>query len=358
LQKLQVRPRAGGSGVASWSEPVRTLDWARLPKSCYLTDSSGGHISVLGGDVNSYVGQCAVVEMPDGGSMSGGVVMQAVTVGVDQRLYLGTAKLVGGLPVWTFSLAPGVGNANGIRVKKAAIAGAKDGSSEIVVIGADDDLLYHSVRAANGNWQATGFVPLGGAGGATTFKARDVAIAINASSSTSPGNAQVIASAFDVGAVYHTVRWSTGGWSGFQLVPASGGLNTTSLAITASEYGATYVVAAVTLSNGTVQLVQQSRHADASWNPSFTTVAVQPGVALSASNSVALTSTPDGGVQLLYADAKGGAWLQLRLNPDNSWSQPTLNTELATSSVRSVSISAPSSGSAPSQILLTRTSPY
>lgn len=351
---LQTRPRAGGDSVDTWPEPVKLLDWSRLPMNCYETTTQSGG-GPLAGNVDAYITQCAVVVMPDLGQKGGGVVMQAIIVGVDGRLYFGTAKKnSSGVPVWgPFNPAPGLnGSAYGIKAKKIAIAGGKDGSSQIVIIGADDDLVYHTLRQANGAWQSTGFQPLTGPG-SPVFKARDVAIAINDSEADWQGNAQVIANGFELGDVYHRVRWSNSSWSDFALVPGAGGLKTNALAITAGEDGNSYVVATATLADGSSRVMQQVRYASSNWNSSFATVALAPGVLLSASSDVALTLTTAGNAQLLYTDAAGGTWLQERRNPMIIWTQPADNVYLATKS-RTVSISAQPNGVGPSEVMLVR----
>lgn len=351
---LQTRPRTGGAAVDTWTEPVKRLDWSRLPMNCYETTTQSGG-GPLAGEVDAYITQCAVVVMPDLGQKSGGVVMQAVIVGVDGRLYFGTAKKnASGVPVWgPFNPAPGLnGSAYGIKAKKIAIAGAKDGSSQIVIIGADDDLVYHTLRQANGAWQSTGFQPLTGPG-SPVFKARDVAIAINDSDADWQGNAQVIANGFDLGDLYHRVRWSNSSWTDFALVPGARGLKTNALAITAGEDGNSYVVATATLVDGSSRVMQQVRYSSSNWNSSFATVALAPGVLLSSSSDVALTLTAAGNIQILYTDAAGGTWLQERRNPMVVWTQPADNVYLATKS-RTVSISAQPNGVGLSEVMLVR----
>lgn len=360
--RLQTRPRAGGSATVQWSEQAWNPSWSRVPQNCYETTPQGGG-GMLAGNTDFYAEQCAVVVMPDGGQMSGGVLMQAVAIGPDKRVYLSTLKNNSvGVPTWTpFVPTIGVsGNTGGVVAKEVAIAGAKDGSSQLVIT-VDDGTVYHTVRNANGTWQASGFQPL--VNGSLAFQARDVAITINASSASSPGNAQVIANGIDVGGVYHRVRSADGSWTEWAGVPGATGLNTRQLAIAAGEDGNTNVLTTVVQPDGaTAQIKRQVRYANGTWDPSFVTVAVPSSVTLPAlTTRIALTLTAGsaGKAQLMYTDAAGRAWFQERSSPLNqfAWTGPVGNTQVASGGSRAVSISAQPGGTGASEVMLTRTSP-
>jgi hypothetical protein len=356
---LETRPRAGGSPVLTWTAGAVSVDWSRVPKNCYESTPEGGG-GVLAGETELYVEKCAVAVMPDRGQKSGGVLAQVVAVGPDSRVY--HRSLVtdpfGGLPVWTpFEVVPGTGGTvTGIRAKKVAIAGSKDGSSQVLIVGADDDVVYHTLRNADGSWQSSGFAPLDGPGGCC-FQARDVAISISGSTSNSPGNAQVIANGLAVGGVYHRIHNGNVNWSPFQPVPGAGGMDTRELAIAAGEDGNAYVLATVAGPNGTAQIKRQVRYPN-SWDPSFVTVAVPVGVTLTPSSAIALTLSATGNAQLLYTDQSGAARFQERTTPlsQSSWTAQVPNFLVASSGSRAVSLSAWPMSAAPTEVLLVRAS--
>ncbi|MBG9390164.1 PD40 domain-containing protein [Caenimonas aquaedulcis] len=355
---LLIRDRAGNNTALPYAS-TNSTDWSRVPQNCYETTTQGGG-GFIPGYADFYAERCAVAVMPDGGQASGGVLMQAAAIGPDRRLYVATQKLnSSGVPTWgSFALAPGVsGNAAGVVASKVAIAGAKDGSSQLVIMGADGT-VYHSMRYANGTWPAGGFQPL--MNGGSVFQARDVAITISASSSTSPGDAQVIANGIQVGSVYHRVRWSNATWSDWAEVPGAAGLNTRQLAIAAGEDGNTNVLATVVQPDGTSLIKRQIRYPN-SWDPSFVNVAIPAGTTLSALDTqIALTVTTGQSptAQLVYTDVNGAAWLQQRGNPlyQSSWTGQTNNASLATGGTRAVSISGKPNGVANSEVMLVRTS--
>ncbi|MBG9390163.1 TolB family protein [Caenimonas aquaedulcis] len=359
---LQVRPRSGGPGTVQWPDTVHTLDWSRLPQACHETTTTGG--SSVSPSADFYASQCAVVVMPDGGQTTG-VLMQAAAIGPDQRLYVATKKLDGkGVPYWSpFEVAPGfvgsptVAYSAGLRVNRLAIAGAKDGSLQVVVVFADGT-VYHNVRYAGGSWSAQGFIAL--YNGNNFFKARDVAITISGSSATSQGMAQVIANGYDLGSVFHRVRSSDGTWTDWAEVPGAAGLNTRQLAIAAGDDGNTNVLATVVQPDGTSLIKRQVRYTN-SWDPSFVDVAIPAGTTLSALDTqIALTVTTGQfpTAQLVYTDVNGAAWLQQRGNPlyQSSWTGQTGNVSLATGGTRGVSISGKPNGVANSEVMLVRTS--
>lgn len=350
---LQTRPRAGGNPTLQWAERASNVDWSRVPKNCVATDTQGGSVPSPGGSGNSefYSPQCAIVRMPDEGAV-GGSVMQAVAIGPDGRVYHSARSASTG--IWAdWALVPGVnGSTSGVSASKVAIAGSKDGSSQVVIVGLDNS-VDHTVRNADGTWQAQGFQPV--MNGSQTFAARDVAITINASSSTSPGNAQVIASGLNVGGVYHTVRFATGSWSPWGLVPATANLDTKKLAIAAGEDGNTYVLATVA-SGSTATINRQVRYSNSTWDSQFVPVTLRNS-SVPSTSEIALTLTAAGTAQLLYTDSSG-AWLQERSAPlyESGWTSAVTNTSIAPSSVRTVSISAAPTGTGASTVLLSSTS--
>lgn len=358
--ELTTRSRATGSRILSWKvdRPGNT-DWARVPKNCYQSAPQGGG-GVLANDVNFYAQQCAIAVMPDGGAMTG-ILQQAVAVGPDGRLYerLLRSDPFGGTPTWTrFVVVPGVaGNPNGVDARKIAIAAAKDGSSQVVIINASDNAAYHAVRYANGTW--SGFTALDGFSGAPSFQARDVAITINASTYSSAGNAQVIANGLAAGSVFHRVRWAAGNWTPFAQVPGAAGMNTHELAIAASEDGNTSILATTSEANGTQgRILHVLRDASSNWG-GWVTVGIPQGTMLTASTDVAVARTLNGKAQMMFTDSMGNAVFQERSNPNlpSSWQSEVTSVPITSAAGRAVSISAGSAITSSSELLVTRTFP-
>jgi hypothetical protein len=353
---MELRSRARNGSTPNnftWETSAGKADWSRMPKNCYETTPQGGG-EIVAGDVDFYATQCAIAVMPDDG-LSNGILKQVIAVGPDKLLYHRALKTnpSGGAPTWGgFARVPGVGlNPNGILAKKIAIAASRNGSSQIVIVNANDNLVYHAMRYANGTW--SGFNPLDGDEGAPNFAARDVAITINASTPTSPGNAQVIANAFGLGAVFHRVRWAAGNWTPFQMVPGSYG-STNELAIAADESGNANVLA----TSGNGKILQVLRYAAGNWS-NWLYAGLPAGTTLAASSDVAVTRTLSGTAQMMFTDAAGNVLLQERPTPNepSSWQSQVPTTQIANTVGRAVSISAGATTDSSSQLLLTRTFP-
>ncbi|MBW8721156.1 MAG: hypothetical protein JF626_04445 [Polaromonas sp.] len=240
-----------------------------------------------------------------------------------------------------FTVVPGLGTSpGGIVAKRVAVAGAMDGSVQVVVVG-KSDLVYHAMRYANGNW--SGFTPLGGFNGAADFAARDVAIAINGSSSSSPGYAQVVATGLAVGDVFHRVRWADGSWTPFAQVPGAVS-PATRLAIaiapaTASAPNDLYVLA--TTSQG---VQRQMRRADGSWD-SWVSVAGAPTALRDLSLTIALATNQTQIAKVSYVAADGTVSLQQRSQASvrDSWTLPIVPTTVMANG-RTVSIANTATG--------------
>jgi hypothetical protein len=355
-QALQTRPRAGGGPIVQFTEQAGNVDWSRVPKNCLATTSQGGTASQPGGKASAdfYASQCAIVYMPDAGQV-GGYLKQAVAIGPDGRVYHSAQGSSAGAG-WSSWKSPAGINAvaTGMYAKKVAIAGAKDGSLQVVVVGTDD-YVYHTVRYTNGSWQAGGFQPV--MNGSQFFAARDVAITINADSATSQGNAQVVANGLADGSLYHIVRASDSAWSPWAMPPGAAGLNTSQLAIAAAPDGNTYVLATVLSSSGTGASVwRQQRNSNGSWDSIFRAV-YTPNFVVPSTSDIAVTITPAGKAQFMYTD-QNGAYLEEFANPSiwNAWMSPAANVLIAPNST-AASISAPPSGStAASAVVVTQKS--
>jgi hypothetical protein len=119
---------------------------------------------------------------------------------------------------WTpsFQAIAGPGSAVQAKAKDVSIAGLPDRTSQILIVGLNDDVVYHEGRFANGVW--TGLQPLSGMGTSAPAKARDVSIA-GLPDSTS----QVLITGLSDDIVYHQLRSPADGkWTGFQPLPGMG----------------------------------------------------------------------------------------------------------------------------------------
>jgi hypothetical protein len=350
--RLSTRARAGLPFISFWPSAAINVDWGRVPKNCHATTPQGGG-GVLGGDVDFYADQCAIAVMPNPAAAYG-VLAQAVAVGPNGRVYARALKdnPLGGGPRWgPYYVVPGLsGDPDGVNAKKISIAGAKDGSFQVVITVASDNTVAHALQYPNGTW--SGFSRLDGFSGSPNFQARDVSITINGSSASSAGNAQVIANGLVGGSVFHRVRWAAGNWTPFSQVPGAETLSTHALAIASSDDLYTNVL--VTTTSGQIQ--QVLRDPAGNWS-SWVTMAIPPGVQLSETSDVALarTSLVGSPAYVMFLDSVGRAYFQVRLNPNvaSSW-QAQEAAQLITTDGRSVSLS---SGGFESPLLVTRAYP-
>ncbi|OUL98039.1 hypothetical protein A8M77_33595 [Variovorax sp. JS1663] len=358
---MTTRARAGSPTTYVWPITASEVDWARVPKNCHATTPQGGG-GVLGSNVDFYADQCVIAVSPNPVA-AGGVLAQAMAMGPDGRVYARALKAnpFGGDPVWgPYYVVPGLSNGAtgdpaGVKAKKIAIAAAKDGSFQVVIIHAANDSLYHAMQYPNnGNW--SGFGLLDGVG-TLTFAARDVAIAINGSSPTSAGNAQVIANGLEAASVFHRVRWPNGTWTPFAQVPGAQGMNTQALAIASSDDLYTNVLAITTAADGSQGQIQQVlRDPSGNW-AGWVTVPTPAGTTLSKTSDLALTRTNLIGnpAYLMFLDATGNVYFQVRNNPNlpASW-QGQAPTDLITTQGRTVSLSGSGFGTS---LLVTRVYP-
>ena len=355
-EQLTTRARAGLPLTFTWfSTEAFGTDWSRIPKNCEerSTRSSG---KVLAGDVDFYAEQCAIALMPEATRF----LAQAIAVGPMGRLYhrLLVTDPFGGTPTWsTARIVPGInGNPSGVDPKKIAIAASKDGSVQVVIINADDDVVYHALRSADGTW--SGFNRLDGAGGAPSFQARDVAITINASSNNSPGNAQIVANGLADGGLFHRVRWAAGNWTPFAPVPSPPGMKTRELAIAASEDGNADVLVTTSATDGRYgSILHTLRRVDGSWN-GWEAVGIPENITLSGSTDLAVARTLGGTAQVLFTDSSNNAYFQERPTPNlgEAWVRQVPNVQINYQRSRAVSISAGATADS-SSLVITRTYP-
>jgi hypothetical protein len=362
---LLVRGRTGTPTVATWPLANTTVvlsynavDWARVPKGCFSTTSSGGGVP-LPADINFYADQCAIVVMPDGGAKNG-VLQYLFAIGQDRRIY--TSSLVlsrsGGQPAWTpMTLMNTLGAPPGYKASKISAAGSRDGGAQVVFIGGDDNLVYYTVKdPAAPNFGLP--VALNGPGGAPTMAARDVAISISNSTDTSPGQVQVVASDLATGTAYHRLRASDGSWTPFEAVPGFPGGTVQRVGIAASDDGYSNVVAVVSAATGGATSLLQTARSPASWTP-WVTVGLPDTIKLSATSTVAVGRRYDSRALLMFTDAAGNAQYQERGNPNApaSWEQTVPATVLMSTTARGVAMSAAPSSTAGSMLMLVRTYP-
>jgi Tol biopolymer transport system component len=316
--------------IAADADPV--ADWSRVPKTPMRTALANNQWSeplALGGDSDTYISQSAVALMPDNGAM-GGALRRAVGIGPDGRVYQRAQLTNSNWTAW--ALVPGLaGNpAAGIYAKQVGIAGAKDGSVQVVIVGAND-LVYHAMRYTSGTW--SGFNLVDGYGGVANFAARDVAIAIVNSSTSSPGQAHVAANGKAAGDVYHRVRLESGNWTSWGSL---GNASTDSLALAFAGNADLYLLA--TTPTG---IARQLRHPNGAWDGWVNVSQVPAGglrdVTVSIASSV---STGDAVLaHVAYVEASGQVSYQSRYAPGNatSWTNPPLAAMPVMSNGRTVS---------------------
>ncbi len=146
----------------------------------------------------------AISGQPDG-------TAQVVIVGMDNGIYH-RIRAAGG--AWS-EFAPLAGNGTGATAQGSAvaIAGLPDGSAQLVIAGGNG-WLHHRIRFANGSW--TPFAPLNGVGTTNPAVAKDVTVA-----GLPNGTSQVVIVGAD-DAIYHRVRQPDGTWTAFNSLPGQG----------------------------------------------------------------------------------------------------------------------------------------
>jgi hypothetical protein len=304
-------------------------DWSRVPKTALRSTLSNSQWTAATPLVTAatYISQGDLAVMPDGGAV-GGYLRQEVIVGVDGKVRH-RAQLTN--TNWTaFAVVPGVGgSAGGFFAKRVAIAGALDGSAQVIVVG-PDDRAYHTMRYANGSW--SGFAQLAGAGGAVNFAARDLDIAIVNSTPTTPGQAHVVGNGLQNGDVYHRVRLDSGDWTPWGLI-SSLTAQTNQVAIAFDASANAYVLT----TSPTQGVTRRIRYPQGNWT-GWVTMATNGASPL---KDVSLTLDSSLAVAwVAYIGADGGVWSQQIDNPllDTSWSQPLLSPSYVMEKGRVVSV--------------------
>ncbi|NBE79996.1 peptidoglycan DD-metalloendopeptidase family protein [Micromonospora rubida] len=146
----------------------------------------------------------AISGQPDG-------TAQVVIVGMDSGIYH-RIRSVGG-PWSEFQPLDGNGTGTTAIGSAVAVAGLPDGSSQVVIAGVNG-YLHHRIRSATGAWSP--FQPLNGSGTSSPAVAKDVAVA-----GLPDGTSQVVIVGAD-DAIYHRVRGAGGSWTEFNSLPGVG----------------------------------------------------------------------------------------------------------------------------------------
>jgi hypothetical protein len=139
---------------------------------------------------------------------------QVLIIGKDDDVVYWAGRLPDGQ--WTaFKALAGAGTTTPAKAKRVSITGLPDSTSQVLIIGLNDDVVYHQGRYANDTW--TGFKPLTGAGTTTPAKAKRVSIAGQPDST-----AQVLITGYNDDVVYHQLRNPNGTWTGFRALNGAG----------------------------------------------------------------------------------------------------------------------------------------
>lgn len=196
-----------------------------------------------------------------------------------------------------FAPLNGMGTTEQAQGSAVAVAGMPDGSTQVVIVGADGG-VYHRIRWADGSW--SGFAPLNGMDTNETAKATAVAIA-----GMPDGSAHVVIASTD-GRVYHRIRVDNHSWTGFAPL---NGVETWETAI-----GSSVAIAGHPNGSARVAIIGQDghvydrvRYSSGSW----TQFQAVPGMGTSAAaegTAVAIAGMPDGGTQLVVAGTDGGVY--------------------------------------------------
>ena len=216
-------------------------------------------------------------------------------------------------------VVPATGSTNGIKAKKVAIAGAMDGSAQLLIVGEDDRVYYALRDQITYSWPIP-FTKLNGYGGAPDFMAKDVAIAIVGSTATTHGHAHIVAS---MGALYHNIHFGDGTGSPWGQVPGTAGQDVREIAIAKAPDDHMHIVA--TVGNGApggFNVKHTVRWASGGGWDSFATVgSMSSGSPESALTDVALAITGDSKARLLATDATGTTRFQelTNITAQSSW---------------------------------------
>ena len=298
---------SGSAGSASADE-ITSLGF--LYHNVRGADGSWSGFAALdgyGGGGNAQVRDIAIAAMPDGST-------QMVVIGADGGVYHRIRSANGG---WSgFAPLNGLGSGAAAGAKAVAIAGLPDGSSQVVIASSGPDSgVYHRVRHPDGSW--TEFSGLNGIGSSLPAGARDVAIA-----GLPDGSSQVlIASSAPDSGVYHRIRSANGSWSEFTFVNGIGTslpAGATDVAIAGLPDGSTQSV--IVSSAADHGVYHRFRGSDGYWSEFEPVNGIGSPLAAGA-NDVAIAGMPDGTAQVaIISSGDRGVYLRTR-NPWGVWTE-------------------------------------
>jgi len=215
-----------------------------------------------------------------------------------------------------FQPLQGFDGATTFAASRVATAGFTDGSTQVIAIG-DDGNLYHDIRFGTpGNpWQGWG--PTQGVGDSTFFNARSVAVAAINTTDTHNGELHVSAIGND-GNLYYDIRFTNGDWQGWDPMPGAEG---------APSFGASDV-AMTGMPDGSVQVIaigndsdiwHNIRHPDGSWQGWNPVTGFQGGpTSTFSARGLAIAGFTDGSAQLVAIGDDGNLYHDIRF-ADGSW---------------------------------------
>ncbi|MGM9335854.1 hypothetical protein ACTAFV_28310 [Streptomyces murinus] len=218
----------------------------------------------------------AITGMPNGDS-------QITAIGQDGYAYHNIRHADGSWQGW----AAMAGDDSGlVKATKVAIAGMPNGSSQVLVYGADGRMRLDT-RAADGGW--SGWSTVSGVG-APDFAGPALSIA-----ALPDGDSQIAAIGLD-GHVWHNVHRADGSWTGWTSPsgPAGGPMGASAVAVAGLPDGDSQLVA-VGLDGNVYHAV---RGRDGDWTP-FRAVAGLRGAGTFAGDQVGIAGLPDGSSRLL-----------------------------------------------------------
>jgi hypothetical protein len=245
-----------------------------------------GHGTTLPGDAKDV----AVAAMADG-------TAQVVVVGADDVVY----HQIRYPDRWTgFQPLAGHDTAVPAKAKSVSIAGLVDGSAQIVIVGWDDR-IYHQTRHPD-RW--TGFQPVAGMGTTTPAAGKDVAIA-----ALPDGSTQLVIVGADDG-LYHRIRGVDGAWGGFQPL-AGNGTTTAAKGKRVSSAGTADGSAQLVIVGWDDRIYHQVRNADGAWT-GFEPLNGMDTTTPAAGKDVAIGAHPDGTAQVLIVGSDDGMYHRVR----------------------------------------------
>ncbi|WP_112268309.1 hypothetical protein [Lentzea terrae] len=245
-----------------------------------------GYETELPGDAKDV----AIATMADG-------TAHAVIVGADDQVY----HQIRYPDRWTgFQPLAGNGTTAPAKGKRVAVTGMADGRAQVVIVGWDDR-VYHQVRNVDGSW--SGFQPLNGAGTTVAAVGKDVAI-----DALPDGSSHVVITGAD-DVVYHRIR-TDAGWSEFGALAGNGTTAPAKgkrVAVTGMADGRAQVV----IVGWDDRVYHQVRNVDGSWS-GFQPLNGAGTAAAAVGKDVAIDAHPDGTAQVLIVGSDDGIYHRIR----------------------------------------------